>query len=303
MVIAGGIDLGGTKIEAQRFAGDWALQDKRRIDTPADYEGLLAAMADQIGWLRAAHPALPVGVAAAGLVNPADGRSIAANLSSQGRPFAADLAQRVGAGIVWLNDCRAFSLAEAVFGAGSDHGTMLGLLLGTGIGGAVTIDGRLINDGAGQSGEFGHMALPAALVARHKLPILRCGCGRDGCFETLGSGPGMERLAAHLLGRPVSARDIAAARQSDPRLGAVWDVWAEIVAALLHELSQVVDPSTVVLGGGLSQMPGLIPAIKAELARLSWPGFPLPAVRLAARGETAAALGAGYAAYSERCDA
>lgn len=295
--LAGGIDLGGTKIEAQRYGADWTLLDKRRTDTPKSYDALLQAMADQIAWLQDGEASLPVGVAAAGLVSPQTRHSIAANLPSNGRPFMDDLATQTGCKITWLNDCRAFSLAEAVFGAGSQTGTMAGVVLGTGIGGALCVDGVLMNAGAGVSGEFGHLPLAAHLVEAHDLPLVRCGCGRVGCFETLGAGPGLERLAEHLTGRPVSARDVARGRVDDPALARVWEIWCEIIAAMMSVIVDVADPKEFVLGGGLSLMDGVAPALEAALGRVMWAGFDTPAVRLGSCGETAAALGAAYAAH------
>jgi predicted NBD/HSP70 family sugar kinase len=294
---AGGIDLGGTKIEAQRFGSDWTLLDKRRVATPVDYEGLLFALADQVAWLRTGTSDLPVGIAAAGMLNPSNGHWIAANLPSNDRPFAADFARHVSPDVTWLNDCRAFVLAEAQFGAGAQAGVTLGLLIGTGIGGAITVEGRLVNQGAGQSGEFGHMAMSADLAQRYSLPVLKCGCGRMGCYETYASGPGMTRLALQMLNQDLTARDIIA-RKSEPAIAKVWDVWCEINASMIYGLQTVVDPAAIVLGGGLSNVPELIPALERHLSRFNWPGFSLPRIETAQHGETAAALGAAYAAWS-----
>ena len=147
MIRTGGIDLGGTKIEAQKFDADWNVSDKRRIETPTTYLELVAAVVDQIYWLQKENPNLPVGIAAAGLSNPNSGTWISANLPANGMPFVQDVAKAAGGRYTWLNDCRAFTQAEAVFGAGQSKGTIVGLVLGTGIAGGVSIDGALINKG------------------------------------------------------------------------------------------------------------------------------------------------------------
>ena len=133
MILAGGIDLGGTKIEVQKFDADWNVAERRRIETPSTYIKLVAAVTDQVSWLRRYHPHLPVGIAAAGLKNPSSSTWISANLSANGMPFAQDVAKATGGRQTWLNDCRAFTQAEAIFGAGKAKGTVVGLVLGTGI--------------------------------------------------------------------------------------------------------------------------------------------------------------------------
>jgi N-acetylglucosamine kinase len=297
MIRTGGIDLGGTKIEAQKFDADWNVADKRRIDTPTNYHELIAAMADQIHWLQEDNPNLPVGIAAAGLANPTSGTWNSANLPANGMPFVQDVAKATGGRQTWLNDCRAFTQAEVVFGAGQAEGTIVGLVLGTGIAGGVSLDGALINHGDGQSGEFGHMPISGAIIAAHRLPLLKCGCGRFGCYETYGSGPGMERLAKHLLGRDLTSREIALSR-ANPEISRVWEIWCEINATLILTIVTMIDPRLIVLGGGLSKISGIIEDLESALERSAWREFTPPSIRLGTRGETAAALGAAYAAYN-----
>ena len=132
MNIAGGIDLGGTKIEAQRFDHNWDIGEKCRIETPKTYPELLSAMAVLITWLKGDGTPLPIGVAAAGFINPTTGVSIAANLPSHGQKFHRDLEAEYSAAITLINDYRAFVQAEARFGSGSQTGCMLGIVLDRG---------------------------------------------------------------------------------------------------------------------------------------------------------------------------
>ena len=298
MARALGIDLGGTKIEAQLFADDWSVRGRNRIDTPADYPALVASVAGQIAWgtERAGHP-VPVGIGAAGLVSPVSGAALTANLAATGHPFPADIEAAAGRAVTYVNDCRAFTLSEAIFGVARAHSPVLGLLLGTGVGGGLAVDGALVA-GPGQfGGEFGHIPAPAHLVARHGLPIVTCGCGRPGCIETFISGPGLARLAAHLTGQEVAPPAIAAGRRTQPALRQVWSVWRELVADLLWTLCMTVDPQTIVLGGGLSRIEGLAPELSEALARLVWPGYPAPAILIAEGGDSSGARGAAYAAW------
>ena len=296
-MIAAGIDLGGTKIEAQVFDANWKYVTKRRIETPLSYNDLVTAVTEQIEWVQAQATALlPIGIAAAGLVNPATGLALTANLPATGQPFPGDIITGAGRAITFINDCRALALSEAVFGAALGHSPAVGLIMGTGIGGGVVVGGRLLSGPAALGGEFGHFALAAATVSAHGLPILRCGCGRMGCTETLLSGPGLSRTVLHLTGRSLSPPEIGTGRKTDPALAAVWSIWCELLAEMVLTICLVVDPACVVLGGGLSKLPGLVEDLTAALQRAQLAGFDIPAIRLAEGGDASGARGAAYAA-------
>lgn len=299
-MIAAGLDLGGTKIEAQLFDADWKCVDRRRISTPGDYDALVQAMADQIAWAeaQAGRPGLPVGISAAGLVNPATGLALTANLAATGRPFPKDIETKTGRAITYINDCRALTLSEAIFGAARGRRTAVGLILGTGIGGGVAVEGRLLPGPTATGGEFGHFALPAGPVLAHGLPVVGCGCGRMGCTETLIAGPGLTRIAKALTGQSLTPPQIAAARH-DPRIAPVWTAWTELLADLVKTLILVVDPDCVVLGGGLSKIEGLVPALDAALRKIQLPGFGIPPLLLAEGGDASGARGAAYWAVQE----
>jgi N-acetylglucosamine kinase len=148
-MIAAGIDLGGTKIEAQIFDCGWNRLESRRIATPKTYDALLRAMVDQIAWATAQAGVIPVGVSAAGLINPANGLALTANLPATGHAFPRDIAAAAGRAISYVNDCRAQALSEAMFGAGRGFGTVMGLNLGTGLAGGVVVQGRLLDSPSG----------------------------------------------------------------------------------------------------------------------------------------------------------
>jgi len=297
-MIAAGIDLGGTKIEAQVFDGAWAQVARRRVETPKDYPALVAATADLVRWCEAqAGVGVPVGISAAGLVNPVTGLALTANLAATGRPFPADIAAACGRGVLYLNDCRCFTLSEAVFGAARGRSPAVGLILGTGVGGGVAVDGRLMASPAAVGGEFGHFAAPAGPVVAHGLPVVACGCGRMGCSETLISGTGLSRIARHLTGHDWTAETVAAARASDADAARVWAVWVEVVAEVLITLSLTIDPACIVLGGGLSRAEGLADDLAVAMARAQLPGFAVPEVLLAQGGDASGARGAAYAAW------
>lgn len=297
-MIAAGIDLGGTKIEAQLFDARWRQVGRRRIDTPRDYPALVAAMADQIGWTRSeAGRDVPVGISAAGLVNPDTGLALTANLPASGHPFPADIQAASGRMVTYLNDCRALVLSEATFGAARGASPALGLILGTGVAGGVVLAGHLMPGRAGFGGEFGHFPLAAGPVQAHGLPLLRCGCGRWGCTETLLSGPGLSRIAALVTGQNLTPQQIVAARATDAGLAQTWAIWLELAAEMLVTLCFTIDPQVVVLGGGLSKVPDLTDDLTKVLRAAMLPGFRIPDFRLAEGGDASGARGAAFAAW------
>lgn len=284
----GGIDLGGTKIEAKFF--DTALQEvtRRRIATPQTYMQLIDAIVAQVRWLEEQGPLSHVGLGTPGLINPDTGRMLAANLPVTGETFAADLAAAAGRSVPIINDSKAFTLSEAVHGAGQGFATVVGLVIGTGLACGVAIDGQVLPDLNGQQGEVGHLPLPADLVALHDLPLLTCGCGLTGCFETLIAGPGLARLAEHMTGRSYTAEDVFA--QED--LATVLDVWCDGVASLVAMLARTIDPHVIVLGGGLgsrADVPArIVRALDSKLLANTVP----PKLVTAKHGDASGALGA-----------
>ncbi len=294
MILAAGIDLGGTKIETQVFDESWARVETRRVATPRDYDALVSEMAAAVAWAEGFGSGLPVGIAAAGLVNPVTGLALTANLPATGRPFPADIARAAGRPITYVNDCRAQALSEAQFGIARGYATALALNLGTGLAGGIVVNGRLLEGPSGTGGEFGHFALPAHLT--RDLPLVACGCGRLGCTETLIAGPGLSRIAQHRTGRQLRAEEIVAGR-ADPALAEVWQTWLGLTAELIHTLIMVVDPGCVVLAGGLSRAPGLVEDLTQALTRVALSGYGAPPILLAEGGDTTGARGAAYAAF------
>ncbi|WP_322894602.1 MULTISPECIES: ROK family protein [unclassified Yoonia] len=297
-MIALGIDLGGTKIEAQVFDADWALVERRRVGTPDSYPALCAALQDLALWAdQIAGQPLPIGIGAAGAVNPRDGLVLAANLAATGQPLPSDLSVALDRPVTYLNDSRALALSEAVFGAGRSYDSVFALVLGTGVGGGFVQSGMLQGGVSGTGGEVGHIAAPAHLVQRHGLPVLDCPCGRQGCIETLISGAGLARIATMMTGRALTAPQIIAARGTDRRMQAVWRVWCALTADLIQTLTLTLDPACIVLGGGMSDIPDLASDLTIAVAQAQFQGFASPVILRAAGGAESGARGAAYAAW------
>ncbi|MGB1035164.1 MAG: ROK family protein [Primorskyibacter sp.] len=292
-----GLDLGGTKIEAQVLDANWQVTARQRVPTPAEYPALVTALADLIAWSDTQHDdgCIPIGIGAAGLVHPDTGLALTANICANDRPLPADIAQAAGRAVTYINDCRAMALSEAVFGAGQGHRTVMSLIMGTGIGGGIAVDGQIVTGPTRTGGEFGHCAASAAVVADLDLPLYRCGCGRRGCIETYVAGPGLTRLAQVLTGQPLTPPEIAAQRHGIA--APVWKAWCALMAELLHSLTLTVDPDIIVLGGGLSKIDGLIDALSEAAQMVQIGAFGTPPLALAQGGDTSGARGAAYAAW------
>jgi len=291
-----GLDLGGTKIEAQVFDVDWQSIETRRVATPDNYENLIRSLADLITGIETDYRSdLPVGIGAAGIIHPETGRAVTANLNANGRTLPADISAAVGRAVTYLNDSRAMTLSEAVFGAGKAHNCVACVILGTGVGGGVAINGCLQYGPTHTGGEFGHTSASAAIVQRYGLPVVACGCGRYGCIETYLSGPGLERIAATLTSKTMSARDISDQRRGDT--AAVWDVWCALGGDFLRNLILTIDPDVIVLGGGLSNIDGIVPDLQKAAKNAQIGDFTVPPIVVAQAGDTSGARGAAFAAW------
>ncbi len=298
MNIAGGIDLGGTKIEAQLFAADWSVVANRRVATPKDYPALVAALAELHRWLRAEGGAeLPVGLGFAGFIDPLSGIAYCSNLSADGKDLGGDLAALTGEAVPMVNDARAFTLSEARLGAGRDYRLVIGLILGTGVAGGLALDGRLPLGMLGVAGEYGHSLLPHGAMTQYRLPMLQCGCGRIGCYETLLSGPGMTKIAEALGGAARTSAELSqAAAAGEAEALRVMAVWADLAGEMLLSMALFADAECVVLGGGLSRMPGVAGRLTDALRTRLLPGMRCPAIVLAEGGDASGARGAALAA-------
>lgn len=295
----GSIDVGGTKIEAALFDSDLEPVAKHRIETPKDnYDALVAAIIEMAGWLdQTAGAAMPMGIGLPGLIDPLTGLSVTSNLPATGHSLSKDISARLGREVRVENDCKTFALSEANGGAGASFRTVFGLIIGTGVGGGVCIDGKLQTGLNGLPGEVGHFGIPGHLVAEYGLPLLPCGCGRTGCYETLVSGVGLGRLARHIGGTSMAAADIiSAANSGNAEARRVRDIWLHLLAELVLTIQLTVDPDCVVLGGGLSNIDGLDRDLARVFETHKLHHVRSPAIRIAKYGDASGGRGAAILA-------
>jgi fructokinase len=252
-----GIDLGGTKIEGVLLDPAGRLVAGCRVASPrGDYRATLEAVAALVEGFDAAAGGPPpsVGVGIPGALSPATGLVKNANSTWLiGRPLDRDLAVRLRRPVRLANDANCFAVSEAVDGAGAGAHVVFGIILGTGVGGGIAIDGRPLLGANAIAGEWGHNPLPAPKP--DELPGPGCYCGRRGCIETFLSGPGLEAQYQARSGRLLAATDIASAAEAgDADAEATLLAYEERLARAIGHVINLLDPDAIVLGGGLSRL-------------------------------------------------
>lgn len=264
-----GIDLGGTKIEILALAPDGREAFRHRIPSPqGDYRATLEALA---GLVRQADAALglrgTVGVGIPGATSPATGLVKNANSTWLiGHPLDADLAAAVGRPVRLENDANCFALSEAADGAAAGQGVVFGAILGTGAGGGIVVQGRVLRGRNAIAGEWGHNPLP--WPRDEERPGPPCYCGQQGCIETFVSGTGLARDYRAATGETLEGSAIvAAAEAGEPRAEAALQRLEERLARALASVVNVLDPDAIVLGGGLSKLARLYRNLPPRMPR------------------------------------
>ena len=244
-----GIDLGGTKIEALALDGAGGELFRKRVPTPrGDYAATIAAVADLVAQAEAGLGAQArVGIGIPGALSRVSGLVKNANSTWViGRPLKLDLERALKREVRIENDANCFALSEAVDGAGKDARVLFGVILGTGIGGGIVVERRLVIGANAIAGEWGHNPLPLPQDA--DLPLPACYCGRSGCIETYLSGSGLARDHERETGERLSPEEVVA------RGSAAVHRYQERLARSLAGVINILDPDVIVLGGGMSNI-------------------------------------------------
>jgi len=267
-----GIDLGGTKIEIVGLDRDGHERLRTRVPTPKeDYEAILDAVArlvrDAEVALGLARGEATVGIGTPGSVSRATGLLRGSNsVCLNGKPLREALAQRIGGPVALANDANCFALSEATDGAAAGERVVFGVILGTGVGGGVVVDGRVLDGPNGIAGEWGHNPLPWPRDDERPGPA--CFCGRSGCIETFLSGPGLARDHARTTGTTLTTHAIVErAARGDAACEASLARYDERLARALAHVINILDPDTIVLGGGMSNLTRLYTNVPALWGR------------------------------------
>ena len=258
-----GVDLGGTKIEIIALGPDGRERLRRRIATPQeDYRAILAAVA---GLVREAEAEMndtgSVGIGTPGSISRATGLLRGSNsICLNGKPIRTDLEGLLGRTVQITNDANCFALSEATDGGGAGAEVVFGVILGTGVGAGIAVRGRVLTGPNAIAGEWGHNPLP--WPRDDERPGPPCFCGHSGCIETLLSGPGLERDHLEVTGERLISLDIAArASAGDSACEASMRRYEERLARSLAHVINILDPDTIVLGGGMSNIDRLYRSI------------------------------------------
>ena len=203
-------DIGGSTIKGALVDDPQKISPELRIPTPGtDFEAFVLALQSVIA--KAKTPPQRVSISIAGFQHPKTGLGIVANIPClHGRPIAADLEKALSLPVTIANDADCFAIAEAEFGAGAGHRVVFGVILGTGVGGGLVIDGQLINKNGGYAGEWGHGPVAATMAGTPPatLPRFACGCGLEGCIDATCGARGLEKIHRHIHGIDATSEEI-----------------------------------------------------------------------------------------------
>lgn len=260
-----GIDLGGTKIEHAVLHPDGIVLRRQRQPTPAGYTDCVHALADVVHAVEHDLGPVTIGIGIPGVISPATGLVKNANsICLNGHALDQDLSALLGQPVRIENDANCFALSEATDGAGAGARTVFGVIIGTGCGAGITVDGRVVQGRNRVAGEWGHNPLP--WVTPDDLPLPRCWCGQTGCLETLVAGPALAADADGPGARDASTLPARAAA-GDARAAAALARHADRLARGLAQVVNLLDPDVIVLGGGLSNMDHLYTDLPGLMAR------------------------------------
>jgi fructokinase len=261
-----GIDLGGSKIEGIALDEQGQVLVRRRLPSPqGSYEATLGAIAELVQAIEAETGRRgSIGVGIPGTISTASGRVKNSNSTwLNGTLRAVDLPERLARPVRFANDANCFALSEATDGAAAGARSVFGVIIGTGTGGGVVIDGHVLAGVNGVAGEWGHNSLPWPDAGERPGPW--CYCGRTGCIETFLSGPGLRADFERATGQRLEVRDIVGnAAAGDGDAEACLARYDDRMARALASVINLLDPEVIVLGGGLSNLARLYTAVPAR---------------------------------------
>ncbi len=278
-------DIGGSAIKGAIAYSPEDIRPLPKVQTPLHDFDLFALAIERIAAEAGADPTRLIAISIAGVIDSETGIITCANIPCiDGRRLVADLSEKLRRPVLVANDADCFALSEAVVGAGRDHRIVFGVILGTGVGGGLVINGKIHEGTGGFAGEWGHGPVSATLAGNPPVSIPRyaCGCGQIGCVDAVGAARGMERLHAHIHGKLLASTEIIAAWDAgDEAAARTIDVYIDVVSGPLAMTINIVGASIVPVGGGLANSHSLISrldeAVRARILRRTDKPLVIPA--------------------------
>lgn len=257
-----GIDLGGTKIEVLALDTQGNECYRKRVATPRTYQGTLNQIEELVKHVELqldckAH----VGVGIPGTVSPFSGLVKNANSTwLNGQPLDKDLSKLLDRDVKVANDANCFAVSEAVDGAAKGQEFVFGVILGTGCGAGIALNGKVHQGSNGLGGEWGHNPLPWMFPQEFR--STECFCGKHDCIESYVSGTGFENDYAKQSGVRLAASDIWLQAQQEEFIAAKCvHLYLDRLARSLAHVINLLDPDIIVLGGGMSNADAIYPAL------------------------------------------
>lgn len=286
-------DIGGTFIKFAALQAGGTLGATVRLPTPAkDWPAFCAALQ---GLCEDVDESAALSLSIAGVVDPDSGLALSANVPCiSGRRLTADLAAGIGRPVIVANDADCFVLAESLRGAGRGQRVVFGIILGSGVGGGLVVEGRIVEGAGGIAGEWGHGPIVGTVrVGPVEIPPFPCGCGQSGCLDTIGSARGLERIDDLLHGETRGSRAIVEAWTStEAAASRTVDVWTDMVAGPLAVMVNATGAGVVPVGGGLANSHALIGHLDAAVRRRILRRTAAPIVVPSQLGDDAGLIGA-----------
>jgi len=288
-----GIDLGGSKTEIVVLDGEYQVLHRHRAPTQSqNYDAVLAGIAELVAEADALFDTrLPVGIGTPGALSPQTGLLRNSNtVCMNGRAFGRDIERCLGRPVTIQNDANCFTLSESRNGAARDAAVVFGVIIGTGTGGGLVVNGELLDGRHRIAGEWGHNPLPWYKVEEGTLP---CYCGKSNCIETFLSGPGLEKRYRQRFDHKLSSEQIVelAGAGNTSCMEALDCYYDQLARALAHVIN-IVDPDMIVLGGGMSNIVEIYQQIPERLSNYVFSDSVNTPVVAAEHGDASGVFGA-----------
>jgi N-acetylglucosamine kinase len=280
-------DIGGSFIKFGQAFGPGQVQRVDEVPTPADnWPALVQALTGLSTRWNGPGAAVPLAISTTGLFDHRNGTVNAANIPAfKGHDVAGELAAALARPVVIANDADTFALAEANLGIGRGHDVVFCAILGTGVGGALVVDGRTVRGHRGVTGEWGHGPITQTRLTLRSgetltIPRFACGCGQIGCTDTIGGARGIERLHSHLHGQEQTSHEILDGWEAgDATAARTVEVYLALLSEPLAFAVNITGASVVPVGGGLAARTALIAALDAQVRTRTLNSFAEPLVR------------------------